>query len=324
MALPSNSKPQHVHNLPLEVVQNVLGFLPDIESVTNASMSCWRWQNALRTFEDQILQKVLCRELGDLHDLSVHAIEALQIPRNQNFTDLAKILSFMSPSQPWISNPDRETLLCHIQVVREIKAANGLAATEDDRPEQKKFDPIKGPYNLKKALEITQTCQAHRKLADEFFATQNLMFTDDSHRPTRSQIETALWKIEAFGRLFGGQLWYERWHSSYCFYIIIEAYWESFVDEDFEWIFETHTFLVDIIQKALPGGNKTRPSSGAARDPRTCCQFKPFCHGCSEGVIATGLVGIFAHCNNDDDMPIPVPHHFFLSGFWLHGGSRIW
>lgn len=315
MAVASSPMPHHVHKLPVEVVQSILGFLPDIESVANASMSCWQWQNGLRAFEAQILKKVLFREMGNLADLHPGAIEALQIPFIQDLPNLAKILSFF-PNQPSAKPcPSRESLVRRARLATEIQDAIGLASVDPE----KSFDLFKGPYNLKKALDITQTHQAHRKLADEYFAAQNLRCSADLAMPSssRSNLEAALWRFESFCRIFGGQLWYRRWHKSICFATIIKAYWEGFTLLQRYWMHSAHTFLVEITETAL--------QDNEARAMRAACVPEDFYEPCTcelcqertreiEGAIATGLVGILAH-RNDDFVPRRREHPFFLADF---------
>lgn len=316
MAVPSSLMPHHhVDNLPVEVVQKILGFLPDIESVANASMSCWQWQNGFRAYESQILEKVLIRVMGDLADLHPAAIEALQIPYNQDLTDLASILSFLptrSDDQPC---PHRERLVVRARNLRGIQAAMGLAPADPE----KKFDLLKGPYNLKRALDMTQTHRAHRKIVDQYLA----------HRPrgvstyivirisARSHIETALWHFESFCRLFGGQSWYQRWGKSVTFATIIKAFWESFTPLEEVWIRSAHKFLVDITGTAL--------QKNKARAMRPACVTASFSEPCTcqlcqarkreiEGSIAAGLVGILAH-RSDDFVPRRRKHPFFMADF---------
>lgn len=307
--------PHHVHNLPVEIIQDILGFLPDIESVANASMSCWQWQNGLRAFEAQILEKVLFREMGDLADLPRAAIEAFQIPYIQDFTDLDKILSFL-PTQPeYQYYPYRERLLLRARNSGEIQAAMGMASANPE----KRFDLFEGPYNLKRALDITKTFQAHRKLADEYFVCRIRGVQADLaiQSSDRSKIETALWHFESFCRLFGGQLWYHRWSRSVSFAAIVMAYWESFTLVQELWIHSAHSFLVEITETALQD-NKSRAM-------RAACVPKKFSEPCGcqlcqertreiEGAIATGLVGILAH-RSDDFVPRRREHPFFLAEF---------
>lgn len=305
----------HVHNLPVEVVQNILGFLPDIESVANASMSCWQWQNGLRVFEAQILQKILFREMGNLADLHPGAIQALQIPYQRDLPSLAKILSFF-PTRPVPRPcPSRESLVRRARLATEIQDAMGSTSHSPE----KEFDLFHGPYTLKKALDITQTHRAHRELADEYFEAQNPRCLADLRMPVSSRLnfEAALWRFEFFCRVFGGQLWYHRWRKSICFATIIKAYWESFTLLQRYWMHSAHNFLVEITETALQD-NRARAMRAACvpedfRNPCTCelCQERT---REIEGAIATGLVGILAH-RNDDFVPRRREHPFFLADF---------
>ncbi|KAJ4418570.1 hypothetical protein N0V82_005455 [Gnomoniopsis sp. IMI 355080] len=230
--------------LPVEVVQDVLGFLPDVDSVANASMSCRRWYAAFRAIETHLLEKALCRELGNLSDLHPGAIVALRIPLNQdNARDLNDLLSFMPiPTGP-TPHKARDVIVKHARAAAAIHTMAGVVRAQPEAD----FDPIKGPFTIKRARDMVQVHKAHRRLTEMFLVPFLMGAKAIERSPGSPDFETALWHFETFCRLFGGQLWYWRWRSSICFVWIIEAFWECHTRDEADGISEVHSFLTALV-----------------------------------------------------------------------------